>query len=79
MPDYLREKFTFRDLAHEGDRLSIERTELGGPAVEEASGKGFGTTLVEATISRHGGHLLRHWPAEGLVTSMNFPAASLAR
>ncbi len=63
----------------DGETLSIEWKELGGPAVAKPSSTGFGTTLVESTISRHGGHMVCHWLPEGLVVSMTFPIASLAR
>ena len=63
----------------EGDSLSIEWKELGGPVVATPSSKGFGTSLVESTIGKHGGQMVCHWLAEGLVVSMSFPIASLAR
>lgn len=63
----------------DGESLSIEWKELGGPVVGKPSSKGFGTSLVESTISRHGGHMVCHWLPEGLVVSMNFPMANLAR
>jgi len=63
----------------EGDSLSIEWKELGGPVVATPSSKGFGTSLVESTIGKHGGQMVCHWLAEGLVVSMNFPIANLAR
>ncbi|HLG85032.1 MAG TPA: HWE histidine kinase domain-containing protein [Bradyrhizobium sp.] len=63
----------------ENDRLNIEWKECGGPAVAEPSSKGFGTSLMQSTVSRHGGQMSCHWLPDGLLVSMDFPIASLAR
>ena len=63
----------------ENDHLNIEWKECGGPAVAEPSSKGFGTALVQSTVNRHGGQMICHWLSDGLLVSMDFPTASLAR
>jgi two-component sensor histidine kinase len=62
-----------------GDVLSVEWKELGGPVIAEPSHKGFGTSLIESTIARHGGNMTSHWLPEGLVVTMDFPTARLVR
>ncbi|MBU8544163.1 MULTISPECIES: HWE histidine kinase domain-containing protein [Roseomonadaceae] len=52
-----------------GPALHLCWRELGGPAAPTPpSRRGFGSSLVEATVARQlGGRLLAEWPAEGLV------------
>lgn len=53
------------------DMLHIQWTEKGGPSTDAAvKDRGFGSTLVEATISQLGGKVSREWKAEGLVIEL---------
>ena len=54
------------------DMLRIEWTEKGGPSTDTAvKDRGFGSTLVEATIAQLGGKIAREWRPEGLVIDLS--------
>ncbi len=54
------------------DMLHIQWTEKGGPSTDiPAKDRGFGSTLVEATIAQLGGKVSREWRAEGLVIELS--------
>ena len=48
-------------------QLVLRWTELGGPRANAPQRKGFGSRLIEGTISQLGGKALFDWRAEGLV------------
>jgi two-component sensor histidine kinase len=54
-------------------QLALRWTELGGPSVNAPERKGFGSRLIEATISPLGGKVLFDWRAEGLVCEIVVP------
>lgn len=52
--------------------LHIQWTEKGGPSPDTAAkDRGFGSTLVEATIVQLGGKISREWRPEGLVIDLS--------
>ena len=51
----------------EDEQLTLRWTELGGPRVNEPERKGFGSRLIEGTISQLGGKARFDWRSEGLV------------
>jgi PAS domain S-box-containing protein len=51
----------------EDGQLALRWTELGGPRVNEPERKGFGSRLIEGTISQLGGKARFDWRSEGLV------------
>ncbi len=51
----------------EDEQLALRWTELGGPRVNEPERKGFGSRLIEGTISQLGGKARFDWRSEGLV------------
>jgi two-component sensor histidine kinase len=51
----------------EDGRLALRWTELGAPRVNEPERKGFGSRLIEGTISQLGGKARFDWRSEGLV------------
>ncbi|ODT18356.1 MAG: histidine kinase [Kaistia sp. SCN 65-12] len=54
------------------DMLHIQWTEKGGPSPDTAAkDRGFGSTLVEATIVQLGGKISREWRREGLVIDLS--------
>jgi two-component sensor histidine kinase len=54
-------------------QLMLRWTELGGPRVNAPARKGFGSRLIEGTISPLGGKVLFDWRAEGLVCEIVVP------
>ena len=48
-------------------QLTLRWTELGGPRVNRPERKGFGSRLIEGTISQLGGNARFDWRSEGLV------------
>jgi len=58
---------------NEDGQLALRWTELGGPSVNAPERKGFGSRLIEGTISPLGGKVLFDWRSEGLVCEMSFP------
>ncbi|WP_456733490.1 PAS domain S-box protein [Bradyrhizobium sp. USDA 3364] len=57
----------------EDRRLTLRWTELGGPGINAPRRKGFGSRLIEGTISPLGGKVLFEWRAEGLVCEIVLP------
>jgi PAS domain S-box-containing protein len=57
----------------EDGQLILRWTELGGPTVNAPERKGFGSRLIEGTISPLGGKVLFDWRAEGLVCEIVVP------
>lgn len=54
------------------DIVHIRWTERGGPSMDTpAKDRGFGSTLVEATIAQLGGKVSREWHAEGLTIELS--------
>jgi len=51
----------------EDGQLMLRWTELGGPRVNKPERKGFGSRLIEGTISQLGGNARFDWRSEGLV------------
>jgi PAS domain S-box-containing protein len=51
----------------EDGQLALRWTELGGPSVIAPERRGFGSRLIEGTISPLGGKVLFDWRSEGLV------------
>ena len=48
-------------------QLTLRWAELGGPRVDKPERRGFGSRLIEGTISPLGGKVLFDWRSEGLV------------
>jgi two-component sensor histidine kinase len=61
----------------DGDNLSVNWNEIGGPKISAPAEKGFGSTLVETTIVRNGGTIESDWQPEGLSVRINVPLGSL--
>jgi two-component sensor histidine kinase len=63
----------------EGDDLVVHWSERGGPEIEETpTARGFGTRLVENTVTRQfGGTLDYEWLPDGLTVTITFPAVRL--
>jgi PAS domain S-box-containing protein len=57
----------------EDGQLALRWTELGGPSVNAPERKGFGSRLIEGTISPLGGKVLFDWRSEGLVCEIAVP------
>src|SRR6202008_1000276 len=58
----------------EDGQLALRWTELGGPSINAPERKGFGSRLIEGTISPLGGKVLFDWRSEGLVCEIAVPA-----
>lgn len=62
------------------NRLVLLWKEEAGPAVPSAlasPGSGFGTTLIDSSIGRLGGTIIRRWNPEGLEVELTVPADRL--
>jgi PAS domain S-box-containing protein len=57
----------------EDGQLALRWTELGGPRVNAPERKGFGSRLIEGTISPLGGKVHFDWRSEGLVCEIAVP------
>jgi two-component sensor histidine kinase len=57
----------------EDGQLVLRWTELGGPKTNAPERKGFGSRLIEGTISQLGGKALFEWGAEGLICEIAVP------
>lgn len=66
---------------HEGEHLHLTWVEKGGPeAVEPAQLSGFGSKLIELSVSgQMRGQITRHWSTEGLRVEIDLPLSSLRR
>jgi PAS domain S-box-containing protein len=58
---------------NEDGQLMLRWTELGGPKVSAPERKGFGSRLIEGSISPLGGKVHFDWAAEGLVCEIVVP------
>ncbi len=58
--------------------LELTWREENGPEIEPPAKKGFGSTLVEATIASHGGSLHRTWSPHGLSVHLKIPMDRLS-
>jgi two-component sensor histidine kinase len=63
----------------EDGKLDLEWRERSGHDIQSPAKKGFGSTLVETTISGHGGTLDREWSPQGLIVRIKIPTDRLAR
>lgn len=65
----------------QGDQLTLTWLERGGPAVEQPSGpSGFGSKLMERSVTRQlGGTMNRTWAEGGLIVTLQIDRASLSR
>ena len=60
------------------DRLTLLWREQGGPPVRPPTDKGFGTTVIEASVDRQlGGSVHYDWRETGLCCEINLPAKQL--
>ncbi|WP_133303979.1 sensor histidine kinase [Aurantiacibacter aquimixticola] len=68
------------DIHESGDDLTLTWTEHGGPPVEEPPETGFGSRLVEMSITGQlQGTWQRRFPPEGMVMTLTVPKAAIAR
>ncbi|WP_368744755.1 PAS domain S-box protein [Desertibaculum subflavum] len=56
-----------------GKELRLHWQESGGPPVSVPSSHGFGTTLIEKSLSAHGGGATLHYRAEGVACDIALP------
>jgi two-component sensor histidine kinase len=56
-----------------GDRIAVEWTESGGPAVAEPKRRSFGSNLIERSLDGFGGSAKIEFAAAGLVCRLQFP------
>jgi PAS domain S-box-containing protein len=56
----------------EDGQLTLRWTELDGPRIKMPERKGFGSRLIEQTVSQIGGKARFDWPSEGLVCDIVF-------
>jgi PAS domain S-box-containing protein len=62
------------------ETMTVHWIENGGPEVTPTDAVGFGSELIEMSISQQlGGTLVRHWHSEGLEVEIAFPMARLNR
>jgi len=61
----------------DGDNLSVNWDETGGPMVAAPAKKGFGSALVDTTIVRSGGAIESTWHQQGLSVHITIPLNSL--
>ena len=55
-------------------RLTLRWTELGGPTVKAPERRGFGSRLIERTMSQIGGEARYEWLPQGLLCEIELPA-----
>jgi PAS domain S-box-containing protein len=66
-------------LATEGDEVVATWTETGGPPCDGDGGRGFGTRLIDLSVtSQLDGAIERDWRSEGLVVALRLPREALA-
>ena len=67
-------------LGRNGDAVTMNWTETGGPPVPVTIVRGFGSGLIELSVTRQlGGTLDYDWRREGLCVSASIPAAVMTR
>lgn len=59
-------------------QLDISWKEAGGPRPTEPDATGFGTSLVNKTITGHGGTIVTSWLSDGVQVQIKLPVSSLA-
>lgn len=65
-------------IARDAEHLTLEWTERGGPAVEAPAATGFGTRLIDASItSQLHGTIERRWEPAGFAATIRIPLAAL--
>ncbi|WP_240047490.1 PAS domain-containing protein [Sphingomonas panacisoli] len=64
----------------DGEAVTLDWREQGGPAVTPPGGSGFGTQLMELSAVRQlGGTVARDWKADGLDVTVTVPLAAFRR
>ncbi len=61
----------------DGGNLVLTWRESGGPAVTTPEKKGFGSALLNTTISGHGGTVETDWARDGIIARIVVPLSSL--
>jgi len=61
------------------ENLHLRWRENNGPEISAPTKKGFGSALVERTISGHGGALDYAWFPRGLTANIRIPMSQVAR
>jgi PAS domain S-box-containing protein len=59
----------------DGKQLTLQWTEIGGPAVQKPTRRGFGGRVIERMISQLNGKIDFEWHADGLVCQITFDMA----
>ena len=62
-----------------GRNLVLEWRESGGPKVSAPKERGFGSTLIEQTLTAHGGEVSMHYLTEGVTGRITMPLAEHVR
>lgn len=57
----------------EGDRLQLDWTEIGGPAVRAPKSVGYGVEVISASIQHLGGKVAFDWRPEGMHCKLSVP------
>jgi PAS domain S-box-containing protein len=58
--------------SRDGARLTLQWTEIGGPAVQQPTRRGFGGRIIERMIAQLNGAIRFDWRADGLVCQITF-------
>jgi PAS domain S-box-containing protein len=67
-------------MGSDGEAVTLDWREQGGPAVSPPSGSGFGTQLMELSAVRQlGGTVARDWKSDGLDVKVMVPLAAFRR
>ena len=67
-------------VSNDGDAVTLDWREQGGPAVSPPDGDGFGTQLMELSAVRQlGGAVARDWKRDGLDVKVTVPLAAFKR
>jgi two-component sensor histidine kinase len=62
--------------SRDGARLTCQWTEIGGPAVQKPTRRGFGGRVIERMINQLNGKIDFEWRADGLVCQITFDMPS---
>ena len=66
-------------LREDGDDMIAEWVETGGPAPADHDARGFGTRLIDMSVtSQLNGTIDRDWREEGLAVTLRLPRKTLA-
>ncbi len=80
VPEGIAEAHWYIEEADGTRMLALAWNEQGGPPVREPAAKGFGSRLVERSISRElGGRVVMRFAAEGLRATLHVPLGNLSR